>query len=234
MADQPSGGHRIRRRLVADPPENAPAVDLAAPGASAPRAGAPPSRGSLIEDLRYIRQTMERAGAFTAVPGWGIVALGVSALAAALLAQRHATALQIDDRWLEIWLAEALLALVIAIIALREKARRAKVPLFSEPGRQFALSFAPPLAVGALLTAVLHTHGMRHLLPGNWMLLYGAGVVTAGAFSVRVVPVMGLCFMAVGALALFTTPPASNLLMAAGFGGLHIVFGWIIARRYGG
>jgi hypothetical protein len=106
--------------------------------------------------------------------------------------------------------------------------------VFSYSGRRFVLSYVPPLIVGALLTLAFVRSGQMSALPGAWLLLYGTGVVTGGAFSVRVVPLMGLCFMALGAVALFGPESWGNLLMAAGFGGLHILFGVIIARRYGG
>jgi hypothetical protein len=183
-----------------------------------------------MDDLRFIRRTMEEAGSFTAVPGWGMVAVGVSALAAApLAATRRATL-----GWVVVWLAEAAVALAIALWALRGKARAANVPLFSGPGRRFALAFTPPLLAGALLTAAMIRAGLIHQLPGTWLLLYGAGVATGGAFSVRIVPVMGLCLMAVGAVALFAPPALRDLFMVAGFGLVHIVFGLVIARRHGG
>jgi hypothetical protein len=183
-----------------------------------------------MDDLSFIRQTMERATAFTAVPGWGGVAMGATALVAALLASRGVTAAD----WLIPWLVASVVALLIGGWALAMKARRADSAALSYSGRRFVLSFLPPLVVGALLTVVLARAGLYQALPGTWLLLYGTGVVTGGAFSVRAVPIMGICFMLLGLVALFGPPGWGNALMAAGFGGLHIVFGLLIARRYGG
>ena len=189
-----------------------------------------------MADLRYIRRTMEEAGAFTALPGWGMVLVGVTALGAAgLAAPRHGS-----RDWLVIWLLEAGLALGIAALSLARKAlvgtpaEQASHPLLRGPGRRFALSFAPPLAAGALLTAVLMHTGWTEILPGLWLLLYGASVATGGAFSIRIVPVMGVCFMLAGGVALLAPPAWSDAILAASFGGLHIVFGVLIARRHGG
>jgi hypothetical protein len=183
-----------------------------------------------MDNLRFIRMTMERASSFTAVPGWGGVAIGVTALAAAIVGEARPS----SGWWLGTWLAEAVISLAIAGWTISRKARSANVPVLSGPGPKFVLSFLPPMTVGALLTAVLYRAGELSMLPGVWMLLYGSGVVAAGSFSVRIVPVMGFCFMATGAVALFAPPAWGTPLMAAGFGGLHLVFGFIIARRYGG
>jgi hypothetical protein len=182
-----------------------------------------------LDNLRYIRATMERAGSFTAVPGWGQVAVGITALGAAVVAARQQSTLN----WLVVWLAEAILALAIGGWTMVRKARAVNDSLLSGPGRRFGLSFLPPLVVGGLLTVALYFAGARPLLPAVWLLLYGTGVVTGGAFSVRVVPVMGLGFLLLGAVALFA-PALGNWLLAAGFGGLHLGFGFWIARRYGG
>jgi hypothetical protein len=182
------------------------------------------------DHLRYIRETMESAAEFTAVPGWGGVTMGLTALAAAILASRQTT----PRAWITIWLAEAFVAVAIAAPAAATKARRANSSLFSGPGRKFVLSFAPPIVVGGLLTLALFQLGAVSALPGVWLLLYGTAIVTGGAFSVRAVPIMGLCLMAVGAAALFAPASWGNLFMAAGFGLVQIAFGLRIALRYGG
>lgn len=186
-----------------------------------------PSRAA--EDLRYIRDTMERAASFTAVSGWGLVALGVTALGAAVLAARET-----GPQWLRYWLGEALVAVAISMLSIVWKANRRGLPVFSGPGRKVALGLLPPLLAGAFLTFLLYRMGAQSALPATWLLLYGAGIATGGAFSVAIVPVMGMCFMVLGALAVAGPAAWGNWLLAAGFGGVHIIFGTMIARRHGG
>lgn len=201
------------------------------PSAETEKSEPPPAlHERAFANLEFIRGTMERAAAFTAVPGWGMVAVGILACAAAFIASRQ-TVLR---AWLVTWLAGACLGLAIALWALYRKSRRVNDALLSGPGRKAALGFAPPMFAGALLTLAFHRAYLHELLPTMWLLLYGAGVVTGGAFSVSIVPVMGLCFMFVGAVAVFCPPSWGDALMATGFGALHIIFGIIIARRHGG
>jgi len=203
----------------------------------ADRDPAPPVRGvhssddtQAAEHLRFIRDTMARAHAFTAVPGWGMVAMGVTAVAATLIAARQPT----PDGWLLVWILEAILAVGIGIVAFRRKVRRGNMTLRSGPGRKYLLSLLPPMVAGALITLAFWRSGDLTLLPGIWLLLYGAGTMTGGAFSVRSVPMMGLAFMIVGVPALFWPGAWGDIGMALGFGGAHIVFGAYIARHHGG
>jgi hypothetical protein len=194
-------------------------------------AALPPSLHDHAADhLRYIRDTMARAADFTAVPGWGGVLMGLSALVTAAAAgpPRDAPA------WVDLWLADAGVAAVLGFAGMVWKARRAGLSLTSAAPRRFALAFVPPLVAGAVLTVVFLREHLTTRLPGCWLLLYGAAVTSGGAFSVRLVPVMGMCFLALGVLAYVFPEGTGSLFMAAGFGGLQIGFGLIIARKYGG
>lgn len=183
-----------------------------------------------MDNLSFIRGAIERAGSFTAVSGTGQAAVGVTALAAAWVAAGQAS----RERWVLVWVGEALVALLISAWAIARKARKADLPLFTGASRKFALSFGLPILVGALLTPPLLRSEASDRIPGLWLTLYGTGIVSGGLFSVAVVPVMGLCFVLLGGFALYAPAAWSDPLMAAGFGGLHIAFGLAIARRYGG
>jgi hypothetical protein len=189
-----------------------------------------PLHSEAIENLRFIRSTMESARSFTAVPGWGQVAMGLTALGAAVVASRQPD----FSRWLGTWVVEAVLAIALGAVALVHKARRANTPLASGPGRRFGLALLPPLLVGAVMTALLHGSDARQVLPSLWLLCYGAGIATSGAFSVRVVPMEGVSFMALGVAAALSPAAWGDLWMAAGFGLLQVGFGVYIARRHGG
>jgi hypothetical protein len=181
-------------------------------------------------NLRFIRDAMELSRSFTAVSGVGGIAMGLTAVVAAVIASQASSHLD----WLLVWLTEGVLAAAIGIVATQVKAGRNGVGVLAGPGRKFALGLAPPLVAGAVLTAALYNSGNVHLLPGAWLLLYGAAVVTGGTFSVRVVPVMGTCLMLLGAAALISPASWGNWYLCAGFGALQVFFGAWIARDFGG
>jgi len=183
-----------------------------------------------MDNLRFIRETMEGAARFTAVSGTGEIAVGLTALGAAYLGSIQET----RAAWLAVWLCEAVVGALVSIAAIIRKARRTNVSLISEPVRRFVLGLLPPFLAGGVLTAVLFWKGLFLFLPGLWLLLYGTGVVTGGSYSVRIVPVMGIAFMGLGGLTLLAPATWGDAFLAAGFGGLHIVFGAIIAGRHGG
>jgi hypothetical protein len=196
----------------------------------APAAPLLPGHERAADHLRFIRDTIERAGSFTAVSGWGQALVGIAGLLAAALAGR----LVDPALWLATWVGAAAVGAAIAAVAMRRKATRLGIPLFSSTARRFALAFLTPLVAGAILTVVFYAAGMIQRLPGVWLLLFGTAVVTGGAMSVSAVPVMGACFMAL-AVAAFVLPSAwGDLLMAAGFGGLNVIFGVFIAVKHGG
>lgn len=203
--------------------------DSGARGEAAP----PALHDRAADNLRFIRDTMARAGPFTSVSGVGmmlvgVVGLGAAAASARLLDGDHA------ERWLATWVVAAIVATVLSGVTIWRKAARTGQSLSAGPARRFALAFAPAIVAGAVLTAALTARGQLALLGGTWLTLYGAAVTAGGAFSVRPVPVMGAAFLALGAAAFVLGPAWQPLLLAAGFGGLHLLFGYLIARHHGG
>lgn len=189
-----------------------------------------PPEPDAIDHLRLIRQTMERSTAFTAVPGWGFVVMGFTALAASGLAMLPHRL----EGWLMVWAAEAVLGIAIALLTMHRKARRQGTEMLSLAGRRLLTGLLPALTAGGILTAVLALSGTTRLIPGVWLLMYGVAVMQAGAFSVRIVPVMGAVFAVLGVAALASDWMWANAALGAGFGLTHIAFGWLIARRHGG
>ncbi len=185
-------------------------------------------------NLSFIRGTMEAAGPFTAVPGWGGVGVGVVGLAAVALGGDPALADTNRAAWLGVWLSAAAVAVVVGIASAWLKCRRQGTSLTSHSGRRLLLGLSPALAAGAVITAALVSADALALAPAVWLLLYGAAVVSGGIFSVRSVPIMGGLFMLVGLVEILAPASWTPWLLAVGFGGLHIVFGLWIARHHGG
>ncbi|MGH9946725.1 MAG: hypothetical protein ACRD6X_05955 [Pyrinomonadaceae bacterium] len=183
-----------------------------------------------IDNLKFIRETMERSTSFTAVPGYGGMLMGATAIVAAYIAN---TQIYLVNS-LAVWLVEAALAFSIGLLAMWQKSKIAGQSLFSVPAKKFAFGFTPPLLAGVIIVLGLWRAEHYYVMAPVCIVCYGVAVICGGAFSARVVPVMGWCFMALGAAAFLLPTHYGNLMMGASFGVLHVIFGAIIAKRYGG
>ena len=194
----------------------------------------PPERpalhGRAAADLRFIRETMERSAAFTAVPGKGGVAMGAIGCVGSAVAAAQTTTVE----WLMVWALTAAAAVSVGGIALLRKARAAGTPISHGVGARFVGGLCPPLIAGAVLTLALLRADATAALPATWLALYGTGLLAAGLFSEPLVRVIGASFLVLGALAALVPASLGDLFMALGFGGLHLGFGIAIWRRYGG
>ena len=183
-----------------------------------------------FDNLRFIRETMERSAVFTSVPGYGGMLMGATAIGASVFASQSAN----YRNWLIIWLTEALLAFAIGFLTLWQKSKTANDSLTSAPARKFALCFAPPIIAAIILSVLIYRLDLFEHLPVVWLTLYGTAVICGGISSVKIVPIAGWCFIALGLILVFLPRGYGDLMMALGFGGLHIIFGLIVARKYGG
>jgi hypothetical protein len=189
-----------------------------------------PIDSGAVENLRYIRSTIEAAHTFTTVPGKGCVAMGVTALAAVGLESIPALA----PFWLEVWLAAAIIACGAALWFMEQKARAQGLSLRRAVARRFFMTLAPAFLSGAILTTALAGHVDREIITGMWLLLYGAGLSACGLFAIPAVFTAGLAFMGLGAATLWLPPGSAHVVLALGFGGVHLALGATIVRNHGG
>lgn len=189
-----------------------------------------PIDSGAVEHLRYIRNTMEAAHTFTTVPGKGCIAMGITAL----LAVGIESIPQLTPHWLGIWIGAAIVACGSALWFMEQKARQQGLSLRRAVARRFFLTLAPAFIAGAILTGALAGTVDRETITGMWLLLYGTGLAACGLFAIPAVFTAGLAFMGLGTATLWLPPDSSHIVLALGFGGIHLALGTTIVRHHGG
>jgi hypothetical protein len=182
------------------------------------------------EHLRYIRRTMEASQTFTAVPGNGCIAMGLIAIVASFLELVPVLA----AHWLAIWIVAACLAAGSAFYFMERKARSLGLSLKRAVAARFFMTLIPPFVAAAVLTFALLGQIDRSAVTMIWLLLYGVGLAACGLFSIPAVLSAGIAFMALGTVSVLMPDATAPLLLAGGFGGIHIAMGVAIVRHHGG
>ena len=201
------------------------------PPPNSPRRREPtPIDSGAVENLRYIRSTIDAVHTFTTVPGKGCIAMGLTALVAVGVESIP----QLAQHWLAVWVGAAIVACGSALWFMEQKARAQGLSLRRAVARRFFMTMAPAFLAGAILTAALAGQVDRELITGMWLLLYGAGLAACGLFAIPAVFTAGIAFMALGTATLWLPPGSAAIVLALGFGGIHVALGVTIMRHHGG
>jgi hypothetical protein len=179
-----------------------------------------------VATLRYIRASMD-AAASVAVPGSAGIAMG----SIGVLATVASSTPGLREYWLGVWLMAAAIGGGVGFALMTRPASLRGLSLTGTPLRKFALGLFPALLGGAVMTAVHWTGGNMHAIPGTWLLFYGCALISASVSATRMIALMGASFVLLGLVALLAPERAQMLLLGAGFGGLHVLFGVLIGRN---
>jgi hypothetical protein len=175
--------------------------------------------------LRYIRASMD-AAASLAVPGSAGLAMGI----VGLLAAAFSSSPNLHKHWLAIWLVAAVLAAGLGGSLVARRSSWRALTLVGTPARKFVLCLFPALFAGMIMTGVHWYYGNLRAIPPTWLLLYGCALIAASATTTRTIGVLGGSFVTLGLLALILPEGLQIPMLAVGFGGLHILFGFFIGR----
>lgn len=183
--------------------------------------------------LETIRGLMERARQYRHPPApVGFVA-GLGGVAGGLLTH-HALAAGSQDL-VElgiVWGAVFLVSFAAVVFFTRRAALREGTSFWSPLAVDVIHALWPSLVAAVALSVALARIGHLELVAPVWLLAYGAAGITAGSFASPIVRWLGVAFLAAGVLDLgLALPP--GLVLAATFGGFHVMYGLVLAVRGG-
>ena len=193
------------------------------------------------EHLRVIRQTMERSTKYSTLSGLSGVLIGLTAIAGVLVTRGMINRSlgagrplhDIQPQLAGVWLAVLAFAVAIEFLANKRRAARVGKRIASPLGAHILLAALPAFLAAAVLSLFFYQHGLFPFIWGIWMLCYGLAISAVGLFSVRPVSYLGAAFVLAGAVTLLLPGPYHLFMMALTFGGFHIFYGVLMARRHG-
>jgi hypothetical protein len=189
------------------------------------------------ENLRVIRDLMERSTKYSTFSGFSGILAGVASIVGCIITQmlqaRYPQPADFRVPFLLTWSAVIFFAIGGDYLLTKRRAARVGKHILSRLGKQIVLAAAPGLGMGALLTLYFLQRNLLTDIYPVWMLCYGIAVSAVGLFSQREVTALGAAFLLTGAVTLLCFPALGLPMMAVSFGGFHIVYALAVSRRDG-
>lgn len=193
------------------------------------------------DHLRVIRQTMERSTQYSTLSGWSGILIGIVAIVGVYLTRSMLggqpvaiqTVRDAAPRLGLLWATALVLSVAIEFLYNKRRATRVGKRVVSRLGAHILLAALPAFLACGVLTAFFYEHNLLPYILGIWMLCYGLAICAVGLFSARPVTYLGSAFVVSGAITMLAPLTIHLYMMALTFGGFHIIYGIVMARRHG-
>jgi hypothetical protein len=198
-----------------------------------------------LDDLKDIKDIMNRSSRFLSLSGLSGVFAGVFALGGAYLA--YGTVYKSQDylgyrqadmstetltTLLLIALATVALAVGVGILLTTREARKSNQKLWDAQTKRLMINLLIPLVTGGILCLMLLLTGYIGFVAPLTLIFYGLALVNASKYTLTEVRSLGLLEIGLGLLAVHFIG-YGLIFWAAGFGVLHIIYGIVMHIRYG-
>jgi hypothetical protein len=193
-----------------------------------------------IEDIKAIREMMEKSSKFQSINGLSLIIAGLIAVTGAVFAYLYLLrdpSLTHYNRTQEvlILLAVALVVLVLAVGVITlfswQKARKNSQKLYNKVTMRAAYNLMIPLVAGGIFSLALIFNGNVGYIAATTLIFYGLALINASKYTVGEIHVLGICEVIIGLLAVIYLYHGIYW-WTFGFGIIHIIFGIIVYVKY--
>jgi FtsH-binding integral membrane protein len=192
------------------------------------------------DDIKMIREMMEKSSKFLSLSGLTGVIAGMAAILGAAFAYFYLLrdpSLTDYSRMQEtmILLADALIVLLVSVgsgiyLSVR-KAKKNNQPLFNKVTLRTIYSLAIPLLTGGIFALIYLFRGDISIVVSSTLIFYGLALVNVSRYTYGEVHYLGLTEIVLGLLAAIFVRNGI-IFWTIGFGVCHIIYGFIMYKKY--
>ncbi len=204
-------------------------------------------RDKYIDDLKDIKDLMNRSSKFISLSGWSGISIGIVALIAAFIAhlkiKNWYTLNSFDgiingkaiDALKEDLLIIAAITLILSlgfgIIFTINKSKRINQKLWSKQSKTLLINLLIPLIIGGILCLLFIQKGNYGVVAPLTLLFYGLALINASSYTIGEIKSLGILNCILGLIGVYQIG-IGIILWGIGFGVLHIIYGILMKIKH--
>lgn len=200
------------------------------------------NKNQYIEDLKDIKDMMNKSSKFISLSGWSGISIGILALLASLIAYQrilsykdisvYNTGWGLANELFVIGFITLFVSLFMGIIFTYQKSKRLGQKIWNQQTKNLLWNLFIPLVIGGALCLSLFNQGLFIYIAPLTLIFYGLALINASKYTFTEIRSLGITNCVLGLLGI-NFVGYGLLLWSIGFGILHIIYGILMKVKHG-